>query len=41
VEDLDGTVAEVVYNGDKRCRGVFMFNAAANASLAVIVQVHP
>jgi hypothetical protein len=41
VAQLDGTVAEVVYNGDKRCRGTFMFNAAANASLAVIVQVHP
>ena len=41
VADLDGTVAEVVYNGDRRCRGVFVFNAALNVSLAAIVQVHP
>jgi hypothetical protein len=41
ITDLNGTVIEVVYNGDKRCRGVFNFNMALNASLAVIVQVHP
>ena len=41
VTDLDDTVVELVYNGEIRCRGVFQFSAALNASIAVILQVHP
>ncbi len=45
VGDMDGTDTEVVYDaaapGSKRCEGTFFFNAARNASIALITQVFP
>jgi hypothetical protein len=41
VQDMDGTVIELVYAGELRCAGTLQFNAGLNASVAVITQTFP
>jgi hypothetical protein len=41
VQDLDGTVIELAYEGDRRCAGTLRFDPAFDASLAFITQTSP